>query len=138
VELPYRTFDHTADLGVVIYGSDLYQLFVNAGTTLFLLIGGGAVGSSAALPVAVEGIGYEDLMVNWLGELLYLHQVKGYLFSTFIIHRLDETLLRATVKGERYDTRRHELLREIKAVTYHQLKIEQGQAGWTARMVFDI
>jgi len=139
VTLPYKTFNHTADLGVEICGPDHNQLFINAGITLFDLISGsGDIEENTDLPVAVEGSGYEDLMVSWLRELLYLHQVKGYLLSTFIIHRLDESLLRATVKGERFDARRHELLREIKAVTYHQLKIEQGQAGWTARLVFDI
>ena len=139
VTLPYKTFNHTADLGVEICGPDCNQLFINAGRTVFdLICGTSAIDKKTAVPVTVEGSGYDDLMINWLRELLYLHQVKGYLLSTFIIHRLDESLLRATVKGERFDARRHELLREIKAVTYHQLKIEQGQAGWTARMVFDI
>lgn len=137
--LPYTTFDHTADLGVEISGADPYQLFANAGTTLFHLISGGsAIEENNALPVTVEGSGYEDLMMNWLRELLYLHQVKGYLLSTFIIHQLDDSILRATVRGERFDARRHELLREIKAVTYHQLSVKQEQVGWTARLVFDI
>lgn len=139
VALPYKTFDHTADLGVEISGADPSQLFANAGTTLFHLISGSsAIEEHAALPVTVEGSGYEDLMMNWLRELMYLHQVKGYLLSTFIIHALDDAILKATVKGELFDARRHELLREIKAVTYHQLSIKRAQAGWTARIVFDI
>jgi len=139
VTLPYKTFDHTADLGVEICGPDRNQLFINAGRTLFHLIcGTSAIDEKAALQVTAEGSGYEDLMVSWLRELLYLHQVKGYLLSAFIIHQLDENRLIATVTGEQFDARRHELLREIKAVTYHQLKIEQGEEGWTARIVFDI
>lgn len=137
--LPYKTFNHTADLGVEIYGSDPYQLFINAGRTLFdLICGTVAIEENAALPVTAEENGYEDLLVSWLRELLYLQQVKGYLLSTFIVHELDEFHLKATVQGEQFDSRRHELLREIKAVTYHQLKIEHAQAGWTARIVFDI
>jgi SHS2 domain-containing protein len=137
--LPYKTFDHTADLGVEISGADPYQLFANAGETLFHLISGSsAVEENVALPVAVEGCGYEDLMINWLRELLYLHQVKEYLLSTFIIHHVDDSVLKATVRGELFDARRHELLREIKAVTYHQLSVKPEQAGWTARIVFDI
>jgi SHS2 domain-containing protein len=139
VTLPYKTFNHTADLGVEISGADPHQLFAHAGTTLFHLIsGGGAVEESAALPVTVEGSGYEDLMMNWLRELLYLHQVKGYLLATFTIHEMDDSHLRATVGGERFDAHRHALLREIKAVTYHQLRVKREQAGWTARIVFDI
>jgi len=51
---------------------------------------------------------------------------------------LDAFHLIATVTGEQFDARRHELLREIKAVTYHQLTIDQGEEEWTARIVFDI
>jgi SHS2 domain-containing protein len=139
VTLPYKTFDHTADLGVEISGADPPQLFANAGTTLFHLISGSSgIEEHAALPVTVEGSGYEDLMMNWLRELLYLHQVKGYLLSTFIIHALDESVLEATVRGEPFDARRHELRREIKAVTYHQLSVKREPTGWTARIVFDI
>jgi len=139
VKLPYKTFNHTADLGVEIYGPDRNQLFINAGRTLFdLICGRSAIDEKTALPVTAEGGGYEDLMVSWLRELLYLHQVKGFLLSAFIIHQLDENRLVATVKGEQFDARRHELLREIKAVTYHQLTIKQDKEGWTARIVFDI
>lgn len=139
VTLPYKTFNHTADLGVEICGPDCNQLFINAGRTLFdLICGTSAIDKKTAVPVTVEGSGYDDLMINWLRELLYLHQVKGYLLSTFIIHELDAFHLIATVTGEQFDARRHELLREIKAVTYHQLTIEQGEEGWTARIVFDI
>ena len=137
--LPYKTFDHTADLGVEVYGRDRSQLFSNAGVALFDLISGiNAIEARSALPVTVEGSDCEDLMVNWLRELLYLHQVKRYLLTSFVIHELDECLLKATVRGERFDARRHELLREIKAVTYHQLTIDQGEEEWTARIVFDI
>jgi len=137
--LPYKTFDHTADLGVEVYGRDRYELFSNAGLALFDLISGiGTIEAKSALPLTVEGSDCEDLMVNWLRELLYLHQVKRYLLTTFVIHELDECLLKATVKGERFDARRHELLREIKAVTYHQIKVAQEQGGWVARIVFDI
>jgi len=137
--LPYRTFNHTADLGVEICGPDCNQLFINAGRTLFdLICGTSAIDKKTAVPVTVQGSGYDDLMINWLRELLYLHQVKGYLLSTFIIHELDAFHLIATVTGEQFDARRHELLREIKAVTYHQLTIDQGEEEWTARIVFDI
>jgi SHS2 domain-containing protein len=139
VTLPYKTFNHTADLGVEICGPDCNQLFINAGRTLFdLICGTSAIDEKVALPVTAEGGGYEDLMVSWLRELLYLHQVKGDLLSAFIIHQLDENRLIATVKGEQFDARRHGPLREIKAVTYHQLTIEQSEEGWTARIVFDI
>jgi SHS2 domain-containing protein len=91
-----------------------------------------------SLTVTVEGTDQEDLMVRWLSELLYLHHQRGYLLSDFILHELGEKILRATVKGEHYESHRHELLREIKAVTYHQLMVGEEKDRWVARIVFDV
>ncbi len=135
----YKTFNHTADLGIEVYGEDQKRLFVNAGFALFDLITDmDKVEVKTSLPLTAEGIDSEDLMVSWLRELLYLHQVKGYLFRGFAIHEMSEEVLKATVKGEKFDPRRHELIREIKAVTYHQIKVACEKGVWISRIVFDI
>jgi SHS2 domain-containing protein len=135
----YKTFDHTADVGIEIYGEDLQQLFINAGYALFDLITDvHKIEATTSLSVTIEGTDQEDLMVRWLSELLSLHQLRGYLLSDFILHELGEKSLRATVKGERYESDRHELFKEIKAVTYHQLMVGKEKDRWVARIVFDI
>jgi len=135
----YRTFDHTADVGIEVYGEDLYQLFINAGYALFDLITDlDTIDATTSLSVTIDAIDQEDLMVSWLSELLYLHQLKGFLLNNFMLHELGEKSLRATVKGEYYDAHRHELVREIKAVTYHQLTVAQEKDRWVARIVFDV
>lgn len=135
----YKTFNHTADLGIEVYGEDQKQLFENAGFALFDLITDmHKVDAKTSLPLAVEGMNLEDLMVSWLRELLYLHQVKGYLFRNFSISEMSEELLNATVKGEKFDPHRHELIREIKAATYHQIKVACDKGTWISRIVFDI
>jgi len=135
----YKPFDHTADLGIEVYGEDQRDLFINAGRALFDLITDlDKVEMKTALSFTVEAIDREDLMVSWLGELLYFHQSEGYLLSDFVLHDLGEQSLRATVQGETYEAHRHQLTREIKAVTYHQLKVTQEKERWLARIVFDI
>jgi SHS2 domain-containing protein len=135
----YKTFDHTADLGIEVYGKNKRQLFTNAGVSLFELItDSGKIEVTTSLTVSVEAINTGDLLVSWLGELLYLHQVKGYLLREFVIHDLKEKRLEATVSGELYDPKRHALLREIKAVTYHQIKVAYEKGRWIARVVLDI
>ncbi len=135
----YKTFNHTADLGIEVYGEDQKQLFVNAGLALFDLITDmDKVEVKTSLPLMAEGMDLEDLMVSWLRELLYLHQVKGYLFRNFAIHEISEKVLKATVKGEKFNPRRHELTREIKAATYHQIKVACEKGVWISRIVFDI
>jgi SHS2 domain-containing protein len=135
----YKTFDHTADLGIEAYGTDQRELFVNAGRALFDLITDlDKIETKTSLSLNLEAVDREDLLVSWLRELLYFHQSEGYLLNDFVLHDLEEQSLRATVKGEIYEANRHELLREIKAVTYHQLKITQEKKRWVARIVFDI
>lgn len=135
----YKTFNHTADLGIEVYGEDQKQLFVNAGLALFDLITDiDKVEVKTSLSLTAEGINLEDLMVSWLRELLYLHQVKGYLFRDFAIHEISDKVLKAAVKGEKFDSRRHELIREIKAATYHQIKVVCEKGVWISRIVFDI
>ncbi len=135
----YKTFDHTADLGIEVYGKDQRELFVNAARALFDLITDlDKIEAKTSLSLNIEAVDREDLLVSWLRELLYFHQSEGYLLNDFVLQDLEEQSLRATAKGEVYEPNRHELLREIKAVTYHQLKITQDKEGWVARMVFDI
>ena len=135
----YRIFDHTADVGIEVYAKDLQQLFINAGYALFdLLTDMNAVAATTSLRVTVKGTDREDLMVSWLSELLYLHQQKGYLLNDFDIRDIGETSLQATVRGEVYTAHRHELLREIKAVTYHQLRVGKENDRWVARIIFDV
>ena len=135
----YKTFDHTADLGIEVYGKDQRELFVNAGRALFDLITDlDKIEAKTSLSLNLEALDREDLLVNWLRELLYFHQSEGYLLNDFVLHDLEEQSLRATVKGEIYEANRHELIREIKAVTYHQLKVTQEKERWVARIVFDI
>ena len=135
----YKTFNHTADLGIEVYGESQRQLFINAGIGLFELITDSAkIETKTSLPVSVHAVNTEDLLVSWLGELLYLHQSKGYLLREFVIHNLKEQRLEATVSGELYDPKRHTLLREIKAVTYHQIKVAYEKGRWIARVVLDI
>jgi SHS2 domain-containing protein len=80
----------------------------------------------------------EALFVEWLRELLYLFYGKKKLFCVFEITELKETSLAVSCWGERYDPRRHILLSEIKAVTYHELAIRRSESGWVAQAIFDI
>jgi SHS2 domain-containing protein len=86
----------------------------------------------------VEGADREDLLIRWLGELLFLCQGRGYLFKEFSILHLDSKSLRAIVRGEIFDPSRHRFKTEIKAVTYHQVEVQQKDDGWEGKVVFDV
>ena len=135
----FRILEHTADIGLEAHGQDLPQLFSNAARGMFSIISFlKSIQPTEHIPIAVTADGLEDLLVAWLSELLYLFSTQQMLFCRFEITEIDDRHLQATALGEPVDPSRHELSTEIKAVTYHQLKVVESNQMWTARVLFDI
>jgi len=135
----YALFDHTADLGVEIYGKTLPELFANAAFALFdLMTDLRIVRTTEERLVVVEGEGREDLLVNYLREILYLFNGEGLLLKEFLIIKMDPNHLEAQVSGESFDPTKHRINMEIKAVTYHQVTVGNTSEGWTGRVIFDV
>lgn len=138
----YELLDHTADLAVRFYGESLPELFEVAGITLFSLIGN----IEKASPLneyhfEIEGADLEDLMINWMRELLYKFNGEDIFLSKFRVLILGEKELEAKAWGEPVDYDRHEIKMEIKAVTYHGIKVEKDSSKgrlWMAEVVFDV
>lgn len=136
---PYRVFDHTADLGVEIFGETEKALFANSAFAVFdLMVHLRSVRSREAHPIAVEGADREDLLVNVLRDVLYLFNGKKVLLKKLLIEEMDDRHLRGTMRGEPFDPVRHRLKREIKAVTYHGVEVRQRPGGWRAKVIFDV
>ena len=135
----YRTFDHTADLGLEIYGRDEKELFSNAAFALFDMITDiDAVAITEKRTVTVEGSDREDLLVNFMRELLSLFHIEGFLVRRFTLYELEEHSLSGEVHGEIFDPNRHGMNIEIKAVTYHQVQITPTSDGLTGRVICDV
>ena len=88
--------------------------------------------------IHVHGFDREELLVAWLSELLYAYEAQRRLYSKFDITRLTENEFEATVQGEVFDAARHPIRREIKAITYHQLRVWNDEKSWKATVIFDI
>ncbi|MDT8317861.1 MAG: archease [bacterium] len=135
----YRLFEHTADLGIEFFADSLEGLFIASASGLFDVISGiDEIKAEETFQINVEGIDMEDLLINWLRELLYLHQVKRILLCQFHISQISDTRLLGSVRGESFDAKRHEIKKEIKAVTYHDIKVSEKKGRWTARVIFDL
>ena len=135
MKLRYEQLEHTADLALRIYGRDLRELFVNAAHAMFSQLADiQSIQPALQEGVRVEGSDYESLLVNWLNELLYLHETQEQVYSEFDIHELTPQHLRATVYGEQS----HDVFAIIKAATYYDLAITKTAAGYTATIVLDV
>jgi SHS2 domain-containing protein len=85
----------------------------------------------------VDGTEADYLLFDWLNELLYAFESDRMLFARFEV-RPDETGLNADAWGEPADPARHELEHEVKAITYHRLRVERTPDGWLAELIVDI
>jgi len=135
----FKIIDHTGDIGIVMYGGDLRELFLNAGRAFFSLITYlNRIRSTSAHTIVLTSDNLDELMVTWLGELLYLFDAQGMLFKKFDLEEVHTHGLKAVVRGESFQPERHVIKREIKAVTYHQVKVEKKGEKWEGRIIFDL
>lgn len=135
----YETFEHTADLGLRVRAPDLQTLFVDAarGLTSMIVANLEQVRRDRQMKFNVSGTRYDELLFDWLSEILYAFESGHLLLSHFSIE-MDGSGLTATAEGEPADERRHQLEHEVKAITYHGLRVEQTPDGWLAEVIVDI
>jgi protein archease len=135
----YETFEHTADLGLRIRAADLDSLFAEAARALFATIVDDldSVQPRQQVDVRLPADELSYLLFDWLNELLYRWDTEHLLLSRFEVHVNDDGLI-GTAWGEPVDRARHALAHEVKAITYHGLKVEQTADGWLAEMIVDI
>jgi SHS2 domain-containing protein len=131
--------DHTADLGIRVQASDLKGLFARAAWGMFSLITDvPSVRPLVITSIHVEANDSQALLVKWLSELNFRHVTQRQVFCQFDILELDERRLTAEVRGEKIDLDRHTVYTEVKAVTFHELRLEKQNEVWTAQVIFDV
>ncbi|HWC88486.1 MAG TPA: archease [Pirellulales bacterium] len=135
----YETFEHTADLGLRVRAADLPSLFADAGRGLFSIIvaGGVQVQPQEEWRCELSGSRLDELLFDWLNELLYVFESRHLLLAEFHVVLAGEQLT-AQCRGEPWDPARHQLEHEVKAITYHGLRVEQTADGWLAEVIVDI
>lgn len=135
----YRVTKHHSELAVRITGSSQADLFANSAYTLFdVMTDPTAIEIKERIPLEVEGSDRDDLMVNWMRELLYLYQGSGYLLKEFKISQVKDTIVKAEVCGEKIDPDRHEIKQEIAAVAFHKSRMEKTGNQWIAQLIFEL
>lgn len=135
----YEIIEHTADIGIRAFGGDLKELFINSAQGMFAIIADlDKVEIKKSIEIECRANNVEELLVNWLGELLYRFNVDEILLREFSITELNDNYLKGEAKGEKFDRARHSLKSEIKGITYHNLKIEKKDNFWQAEVIFDV
>jgi SHS2 domain-containing protein len=138
-EKKYRITIRQSELAVKVLGDSQANLFANSAYALFdVMTDIDKIDIKERLALEVEGMDRDDLMVNWMRELLYLYQGSGYVLKEFHIHEVKETVVKAEVCGEKLDPDRHEIKQDITAVAYNQSRMQKTGNQWTAQLIFEV
>ena len=131
----FEEIEHTADWAYRVRGENLAQLFIQAALGLYALVGMQlGSGERIARSLQLKAIDRESLLIAWLNELLYLHESEGLGLEQITIQHLDETRIQAEVIG----APTQQWLKDIKAVTYHNLAIRETESGLEVTLVLDV
>jgi SHS2 domain-containing protein len=136
---PFEIINHTADIGIIAYGADIKQVFANAALGLFNLMADlDNLKEDVKREIELSAEDVEVLLVEWLNELIYISEVEHIIFKRFEINELSNTQLKATCFGEKIKPGQHRLKREIKAATYHMLRLNKEDGSYKVQIIFDI
>jgi SHS2 domain-containing protein len=133
----YEFLEHTADVTFKAYGRDLNELLKNAAEALedtMVLLDEVALGESLNIEMGSDS--YENLLYDWLSELLITFEVERFAVKKCFV-RIAGLSLTADCLGEILDLNGHRLNTEVKAVTYHNLAVTKNDI-YHAEVTLDV
>lgn len=135
----YTQISHTSDIGIVVYAPSIPELYINSAKALFdLILGLENINSNFQKEIEIQGLDEIDLLIRWLNDLIYLFSVRKFVFKEFKIMSLSSIKLLVRSYGEVWDSKKHNIKREIKAATYHNVEIQKKDSLYQTRVIFDI
>jgi SHS2 domain-containing protein len=138
IDVGWTLLEHTADIRMAVHGSSVGELFLNAARGFTSLLKREFRGlTDTDLEFRLEADNIEELLVDWLRELLFHHETRGFILVSADIEELSDTKLRAKLGGRTRGPKEEPEI-EIKAVTYHQLSVHKNNTGYDVTIVFDI
>ena len=141
-DVPFRFFDHTADVGLELSAPTLPALFEEAALALSAVLSrSGRVEPKRQVSISLTASSIEQLLVDWLAELLGRFDVERWVTGVVEVTvdcGAGRCSLQALVAGEPLDLRRHPGALPVKGITYHRLSVQQTADGWCATVVLDV
>ena len=135
----YEVLEHTADVGLRATAPTLPELFAEATRGMAELAGVWSAGAEGdEVPVEAAAGDLEGLLVEWLGEVLYVHDSRNAALHRVVLDEVSETFAGGRILLSPLSQERAEEGTQIKAITFHQLEVRRADEGWTARVFFDI
>ena len=133
----YEILEHTADVGLRARADTLEDTFELATKGLLEIMGAYQPGPGSEIAIEIEAADNGALLVDWLSEVLYLHDARNALITKVSVRSVENERARGVIGVAEVPETGFEGT-QVKAVTYHQLRVEHTGDGWVAEVFFDI
>lgn len=138
----HKFFDHTADVLFVARADTLPELFRECALAVEeTMIDVSSVKAKQKIKILAESKDIENLLHDFLEELVFFKDYKQLLFSKFDIEILEKKggyTLASFAYGEKLDVARHDQRVDVKAVTRHEFEVIKDKQSWKAKVLLDI
>jgi len=143
LERGFKFHDHTADITIECWAPNLIEAFEQAAIATFeVILDTSTVEPKDTIAISVMGADLEELLVEWIGELIALIDINHQFYCKFHVDLIESTLdgdlLKAHVQGEDIDHKKHDTRTEVKAMTYADMKILQEPNRTTLWFTLDL
>ncbi len=134
----FKIIYHTADIGIEVVAGNLEDLFRKSALGLLNLISDTSlIDIKESVNSFVEGSDHEELLVNFLNEIIFLHETREMVFKDVEITHFKPFEIKFILYGEKIDINRHTFKFSVKSCTYHNLKIEKNGDNYSVKIIFD-
>ena len=135
----YEHFDVEADVGVRAWGRDRAEAFAQAALGVLALgVAPAEVEERESRDVRAQAATVEDLLVAWINECVYVHEIEGFAVHRVGVNRLEEGVAHGVLHGEPLDPARHRLGTVVKGVTHHHVSVNEVTAGSEVSVIVDV
>lgn len=141
MSVDYEYIEHTADIAIKAYGTQLEQVFENAAKGMFAIMYetfDKQYDTTVNVEVREKVDNKEQLLLDWLNELLFLSETKQMVFVDFKVVSLNGSHLKAKAFGTAFDKKKHRYKTEIKSATYHMLELGKEKDKYYGHVLFDL
>ena len=138
-EAGYEYFDVEADVGVRAWGRDRPEAFAEAARGVLALgVAAADVEERETRDVRAQAPTVEDLLVAWINECVYVHEIEGFAVRRVSVHRLDGGVVHGVLYGEPLEPARHQLGTVVKGVTHHRVSVTDTTTGCEVSVIVDV
>ncbi|MDV0445802.1 Protein archease [Methanimicrococcus sp. At1] len=145
---PFVYLDHVADIRFIAYGETLEKVFENAAlATLSVIADISTVQQKNEFEIDLETVSLENLMVDFLSELLFLFDAEETVLGSVSVEKVGTKqnengdaifFIKAAAAGEPIDSSRQNFKTEVKAITYNGIRVEKTADGFETEVVLDL